>query len=274
MKLLEQDRQVRENAAAPTDIVPHKNASRIHWEMQQRSEEKRTKVLKKEQKSRKRRMRTSKGPKGRNPPSPQHTFARKEKESCEERKHRNEPFRQPHSRRHNQKVPNCSHCLRESCNKSNPQAEERRQNKNPLSTNPQKGWKPQAQTWKRQGATAPGVRLRIRTLRIARALSEKNNSKNLSERPQREEKAERKRPNKDRRVNHPRAQRRVHIPQRRTKTGRKNPTQARPPHLTRTKIRPERRILKVKRKNSNQKRKDEETCQAHPKKVDAGNSMN
>ena len=162
-------------------------------------------------------MRTSKGPKGRNPPSPQHTFARKEKESCEERKHRNEPFRQPHSRRHYQKVANCSHCLRESRKKVTLQAEERKQNKNPLPKNPQKGWKPQAQTWKRQGAAAPGVRLRIRTLRITRALSERNNSKNLSERPQREEKAESKRPNKDRRMNLPRAQRRVHIPQRRTK---------------------------------------------------------
>ena len=75
MKLLEQDSQVRESATALTDIEPHKNASRIHGEMQQGSEEIKTKVLKKEQKSRKRRMRTSKGPKGRNPPSPQHTFA-------------------------------------------------------------------------------------------------------------------------------------------------------------------------------------------------------
>ena len=39
-------------------------------------------------------MRTGKGPKGRTSPGPQHTFAGKEKESCEELEHRTEPFRQ------------------------------------------------------------------------------------------------------------------------------------------------------------------------------------
>ena len=39
-------------------------------------------------------MRTRKGPKGRTPPGPQHTSTRKEKESCEEREHRNALFRQ------------------------------------------------------------------------------------------------------------------------------------------------------------------------------------
>ena len=84
-----QMRTLQQERLSPTE----KCDSAAIGKVKQRNEET-TKVLKKEQKSRKRRMRTCKGPKGITPPGPQHTFAGKEKESCEELEHRTEPFRQ------------------------------------------------------------------------------------------------------------------------------------------------------------------------------------
>ena len=120
-----------------------------------------TKVLKKGQKRRRKRMRTRKGPKREKTTKSLAYIRKKEKESCEERKHRNLPFKQPHSRRHYQKFANRSHRLRES-RKRNPQAEERRQNKNPLPKNHRRAGTA-GSDMERQGAATPGVRLRRRT---------------------------------------------------------------------------------------------------------------
>ena len=122
-----------------------------------------TRVLQKGQKSRRKRMRTRKGPK-REKTTKSLAYIRKkekEKESCEERKHRNVPFKQLHSRRHYQKFANRSHWLRES-RKRNPQAEERRQNKNTLPKNHRRAGTA-GSDMERQGAAMPGVRLRRRT---------------------------------------------------------------------------------------------------------------
>ena len=83
------DRHANENTAARRPSPTEKCDSAVI----QRNEEN-TEVLKNEQKSRKRRMSTRKGPKGITPPGPKHTFAEKEKESCEELEPRTEPFRQ------------------------------------------------------------------------------------------------------------------------------------------------------------------------------------
>ena len=68
-------------------------------------------------------MRTRKGAKGRTPPGPQQTFARKEKESCEELKHRTEPFRQQPVEDTTKRTPIAANCLEKSV-KRKPQAEE------------------------------------------------------------------------------------------------------------------------------------------------------
>ena len=108
----------------------------------QRNEEK-TKVLKKEQKSCKRWMRTCKGPKGRTPPGPQHIFARKGKEkSCEEREHRNAPFRQQLVEDTTKRSPIAANCL-EKAVKRKPQAEERKTEQKTSPKNPERD-RPQA----------------------------------------------------------------------------------------------------------------------------------
>ena len=110
----------------PEGQVPLKNATpqslrKSNTEKRRR----RQRYLKKEPKSRKRRMRTRKGPKGRTPPGPQHTFAGQEEEGYEELEHRTEPFKQQPVENTTKRTPIAANCLKKAV-KRKPQAEERK----------------------------------------------------------------------------------------------------------------------------------------------------
>ena len=121
-----------------------------------------TKVLKKGKRAAENEREYARDQKGEPPPPKSLAYIRKkEKESCEERKHRNVPFKQPRSGRHYQKVANRSHCLREG-HKRNPQTKKRRQNKNTLPKNHRRVGTA-GSDMERQGAETPGERRRRRT---------------------------------------------------------------------------------------------------------------
>ena len=83
-KLLEHDRHANENTADWRPSLTQKCDAAVTEKVKQRNEEKKTKVLKKEQKSHKRRMRTCKGPKGRRQPGPQQTSQEKKKKAAKD----------------------------------------------------------------------------------------------------------------------------------------------------------------------------------------------
>ena len=210
-KLLGQDRHVRENTAALTDKVTHKNASPHSLRNATRTQGENYKGTEKGAKEPQKANENTPGTK-REKPTKSLAYIRKEKkeESCDERKHRNVPFRQPHSRRHYQKVANYSHCLRESHKKEPASGGEKTEQKS-SSQKPKEGLETTGSDMERTRCRSTTSKTQAKdNLRITRALSERNDSKNLSERPQREEKAESKLSNKDSRMNLPQDQRRVH----------------------------------------------------------------
>ena len=110
----------------PEGQVPLKNATpQSLRKSNKETRRRRQRYLKRGTKSRKRRMRTRKGPKGITPPGPRHTFAGKEKESCEELEHRTEPFRQQPVENTTKRTPIAANFL-EKAVKRKPQAEERK----------------------------------------------------------------------------------------------------------------------------------------------------
>ena len=148
------DKPVRTPQLEGQDLL--KNA-KSHAVRRQRNEEKKTKVLKKEQKSRKRRMRTRKGPKRENTTRPPADIRKK---SCEELEHRTEPFRHPPVEDTTKRTPIAANCLEKAVKRNRKRMKER-QNKN-SSKSPQRDM-PQAQAWKKRGAAAPAECPRNRT---------------------------------------------------------------------------------------------------------------